>query len=109
MPTPKIVIAPSPMPAPFQRADLQGPYDTALAAAALELLAANTRTFRPGTASIEFTTEVGGPRIQALWPEVCTVLVTPHRRELWRRRGANAYRSATTCGSRTWKVSCPMP
>ncbi|MGW4891009.1 hypothetical protein ACWEQL_01895 [Kitasatospora sp. NPDC004240] len=95
MPTPKIVIAPPPIPAPFQRADLQSPYDTAraatadaeaaLAAAALELLAA-ARAFRPGAASIEFTSEAGGPRIQALWPEVHAVLVTPHRRELWRRR-----------------------
>ncbi|AUY49235.1 hypothetical protein C2142_10100 [Streptomyces sp. CB01881] len=96
MPTPKIVIAPPPMPAPFQRADLQGPYDTALAAvadaqaalaaAALEVLAATARAFRPRTASIEFTSEAGGPRIQALWPEVRTILVTLHRRELWRRR-----------------------
>ncbi|MFF3600879.1 hypothetical protein [Kitasatospora indigofera] len=50
------------MPAPFRRADLQGPYDTALAVvadaqaalatAALEILAATARAFRPGTASI---------------------------------------------------------
>ncbi|WP_327074488.1 hypothetical protein OG196_32110 [Kitasatospora purpeofusca] len=95
MPDLKLLITPPPVPAPYERPDHEYQFalshdvaeaaQVALAATALELLAAVARGRHPEAGAIEFEYDTAkAPLIQALWPETpSTPGVRP--RTLWNR------------------------